>query len=219
MPVEIKFCGMTRPVDAKEAATLGARYVGAVFAGGPRRVDGARAAECFRALPAGVRRVGVFGSQSPDEIAAIAELVRLDVAQLHGDPDASAVELVRERTGGGLHVWGVARIDGADLPSGFAELVEAADAVVLDARVAGMLGGTGRTVHWAAVAERLTALRRRTPLVLAGGLTPENVRRAIDLLRPDVVDVSSGVETSPGIKDHGRMRAFSDAVRYAGANR
>jgi len=217
VPVEIKFCGMTRPVDAKEAARLGARYVGAVFAGGPRRVDGARADECFRVLPAGVRRVGVFGSQSPDEIAAIAELVRLDVAQLHGDPDASAVELVRERTG--LHVWGVARIDGADLPSDFTELVEAADAVVLDARVAGMLGGTGRTVNWAAVVERLTALRGRTPLVLAGGLTPENVRRAIDLLRPDVVDVSSGVETSPGIKDHGRMRAFSDAVRYAGANR
>lgn len=217
MPAEIKFCGMTRQADALEAATLGAGYVGAIFASGPRRIDAARAAQCFRALPRDVRRVGVFGAQSPDEIAATAHTAGLDIAQLHGDPDASAVDRVRQRTG--LLVWAVVRIEGTQLPPHVAELLACANAVVLDAKVAGALGGTGRPLRWTALADALAPMRGGAPIVLAGGLTPDNVGRAIAALGPEVVDVSSGVERAPGIKDHARMRAFADAVRHAGANR
>ena len=213
----MKFCGMTRSEDAVEAAMLGATFVGAIFAGGPRNIDAAQAARCFEGVPRGVRRVGVFATQSADAIAGIAEAAGLDVAQLHGDPDGEHVERVRNRTG--LMVWGVARIDGTRLPAHLAELVETADAVVLDARVEGVLGGTGRTLRWSGLSDALAPMRGRARIVLAGGLTPENVGRAIDALRPDVVDVSSGVESAPGIKDHARMRAFSAAVRHAGANR
>ncbi len=217
MPAELKFCGVTRAADAAEAAHLGADFVGVVFAGGPRRIDAASAAECLAPVPREVARVGVFGPQTADEIAEIAAVASLDVAQLHGDPDASAVERVRTRTG--LVVWSVVRVEGSRIPAALPELIDAADAIVLDAKIAGALGGTGRSFDWRRVADALAPMRARMRIVLAGGLTPENVVSAIDTMHPDVVDVSSGVESAPGVKDHARMRAFSDAVRHAGANR
>ena len=107
------------------------------------------------------------------------------------------------------------RLDGEQLPDDVGDLFASSDAVVLDAKVSGRLGGTGVALPWASLAARLESVRddrRPAKLVLAGGLRPENVSMAISLLRPDVVDVSSGVETAPGIKDHARMRAFRDAV-------
>lgn len=210
---EVKFCGLTRPADAEQAAALGASYAGVIFAGGPRRLTPPQAAAVLGAAGT-ARRVGVFGAVAPGEIARTADQVGLDVVQLHGDPDAAAVAAVR-RAFGGL-VWAVARCEGARLPVATAELFATADAVVLDAKVPGMLGGTGVAVPWEEIAAAVGAARGAGRLVLAGGLTPENVAEAVGALAPDVVDVSSGVESAPGIKDHDRMRAFRRAVTERG---
>ena len=215
MTVEVKFCGLTRPEDARVAVESGAAYLGVIFAGGPRLVDAERAREILSAAADGeVRRVGVFGDQDDDEIARTADRAGLDVLQLHADPDAERVREVRARTG--RTVWGVLRVAGSALPDGAADLFDAADAVVVDAKVAGALGGTGARVDWSGVRDGLAKVRGDRPLVLAGGLGPEVVAEAIAALAPRVVDVSSGVERAPGIKDHERMRAFVAAVHAAG---
>ena len=216
MAAEVKFCGLTRDLDALEAARLGAAYVGAIFAGGPRLVDVERAAANFASLPSQVRRVGVFGRQTVDEIRTAVDAAALDVVQLHGDPTESEVRAVREAVD--VAVWPVCRVEGASLPAEAERLAGAAGVLVLDAKVSGALGGTGRALPWPALATALAGLRERVPcrIVLAGGLDPDNVGRAIHLLHPDVVDVSSGVEHAPGLKDHGRMRAFMSAVQRAG---
>ena len=110
-------------------------------------------------------------------------------------------------------VWAVARADGSLLLAWTEELFHVADAVLLDARVKGRLGGTGVALEWGMLADSVAALRGRTPVVLAGGLNPGNVAEAVRLLAPDVVDVSSGVESSPGIKDYAKMKAFFDAAQ------
>jgi phosphoribosylanthranilate isomerase len=111
-------------------------------------------------------------------------------------------------------VWAALRVNGGGVPTNAAELFDTADAIVLDARVDGKLGGTGVALAWDALAPTLAPMRgRRARLVLAGGLSPGNVATAIAAVRPDVVDVSSGVESAVGEKDHGRMRAFRDAVQ------
>jgi phosphoribosylanthranilate isomerase len=115
-------------------------------------------------------------------------------------------------------VWAVQRIRGSDVPGRAVELFAVADAVVLDAHVLGELGGTGVALPWKDLRDRVHSLRAgRARLVLAGGLRAENVAAAIDLLQPDVVDVSSGIEADVGVKDYGRMRAFRDAVQAVGA--
>jgi phosphoribosylanthranilate isomerase len=124
------------------------------------------------------------------------------------------VERLRPFFGG--EVWAVIRISGTSLPENATALLTVADAVVLDAKVAGQLGGTGMSFDWDAIAKTLDRQRVRARIVLAGGLNPENVARAVSIVAPDIVDVSSGVESAPGIKDHARMRAFSDAVRRRG---
>jgi phosphoribosylanthranilate isomerase len=215
--VEIKFCGMTRPVDAREAAALGARYIGVVFAEGPRKLSDDEARVVFGAVQMGVSRVGVFGDTKPEQIATRAEALGLDVVQLHGDPKPRTIARLRKNWRG--RVWAVQRVDGVDLPPAASDLFDAADAIVLDSRVTGKLGGTGVVLPWDELRDRIAAIRTsRTRLVLAGGLTPENVARAIATMNPDVVDVSSGIEASPGVKDIDKMRAFRDAVAGASVN-
>jgi len=208
---EIKFCGMTRPEDAQYAAALGARYVGVVFAESPRQLTDERARDVFAKVPFGVSRVGVFGDTKPEQIAARAEALGLDVVQLHGDPKPRTIARVRKRWHG--QVWAVQRISDT-LPDSARDLFEAADGVVLDARVPGQLGGTGVELPWEELRDRVNLFRPpRAKLVLDGGLTPENVARAINALTPEVVDVSSGVEVMVGVNDHARMLAFRDAVQ------
>ena len=208
--VEIKFCGMTRREDADAAAALGAKYIGVVFAESPRQVSDDRAREVFAGIPLAISRVGVFGDTKPEQIAARADALGLDVVQLHGDPKPRMIARVRKRWHG--RVWAVQRISDT-LPDSARDLFEVSDGVVLDARTPDQLGGTGVTLPWEDLQERVDRFRPpRAKLVLAGGLTPENVARAIGVLRPDVVDVSSGVELMVGIKDHARMQAFRDAV-------
>lgn len=201
---------MTRPEDALEAARLGASYVGVIFAGGPRQLTPERAADVVRDVPTDVRRVGVFASQPPSTIARIVATVGLDVVQLHGSPDIERLRAVRRELSS--DVWAVLRVHGAELPSQASQLFAEADALLVDAYVPDALGGTGRMLPWSELADALQSLRQDGRLVLAGGLRPENVGEAITTLAPDIVDVSSGVESAPGIKDHHRMRAFRDAV-------
>ena len=211
--VEVKFCGLTRAEDAREAAVLGASFVGAIFAGGPRLLTPERAIEAFAGAGAGPQRVGVFGADSTARTADIAAAVGRDVRQVHGDPRAADILDMRARFDG--EIWAAARASGSLLPDWAEELFREADAVLLDAHVAGQLGGTGVALDWGALARSVNDLRGDTPVVLAGGLKPANVAEAIRQLAPEVVDVSSGVESAPGIKDYASMRAFINAARLA----
>jgi phosphoribosylanthranilate isomerase len=200
----IKICGITRPEDARAAAEAGADAVGFVLAPSPRRADRGRAAALAEAAgPA--RRVGVFVDASREEIVEAAECFGLHLAQLCGDEtEALAVGLP-------LPVIRAVQLGSrADLER--ASTYPAA-AFLLDAPRRGTLrGGTGRGFD-PAMADDLPWPRDRT--VVAGGLTAANVEAAILHLRPGAVDVSSGVESSPGVKDAARMRAFVAAVRRA----
>jgi len=208
---EVKFCGLTRPEDARAASELGARYVGVIFAGGPRNLDTSRARDVLDGAGAGVARVGVFGGGDAAAIARIAREARLDIVQLHADPTVAQVQAVADGTG--ARVWAVVRVSGDLAPDDFQELWEASDALVLDSKAKGALGGTGVAFDWGAV-EQAARVHAR-PLVVAGGLTAANVALAIETLSADIVDVSSGVELSPGIKDHRLMQEFMDAVGRA----
>lgn len=211
--VEVKFCGLTRPADAAEAVALGAGYVGAIFAGGPREITPEAAREVLRpAAGTGVRRVGVFGSQSVSEILRIASVAELDIVQLsYGGSSEHWIGLRAAYSGG---VWAVAHVaDAVAVDAAATWFNDGIDAVVLDAAVAGKLGGTGVALDWTAVSPAVQRLRATGRVVLAGGLRPENVATALDVVAVDIVDVSSGVESAPGIKDPSRMRAFAEAVR------
>ena len=212
MATDVKICGLTRSVDAEYADANGAAYLGVIFAGGPRERTPMHARDTLAGRRA--RRVGVFAAQPVDAIATLVEMVGLQVIQLHAEPSPARVQELRAATG--AEVWAVLRSADGTLPDGIEALCDTADALVIDALVPGGLGGSGVAVPWLRLGESLDALDYHPRIVLAGGLTPENVAEAIDYVAPSVVDVSSGVESSPGIKDHARIRAFIAAVRSAG---
>lgn len=206
---------MTRPEDASAAARLGAAYVGAIFATSPRQVDEPTARAIFGAAGSGIAKVAVFSGGAIEDIAAIAERVSADLIQLHGDIGPATIEALRARFPG--KIWAVATVD----PDGtlgnphLDELAREADAILFDTRVSGKAGGTGVTFNWQELVGTVERLRHETSVVLAGGLDAGNVADAVRTLHPDVVDVSSGVEAGPGIKDHSRMLAFVEAARSA----
>ena len=212
--VEIKFCGLTRAEDAAQAVVLDAAYVGVIFAGGPRMLSEAAARDVLApAAGTATLRVGVLGQQSVAESLRIADAVGLDVLQLsYGEERSRRVGLRSEFRG---RIWAVAHVKpGAAVVDDFAQWFDdGIDAVVLDAAVAGQLGGTGVALDWQAVAPAVQQLQSRGRVVLAGGLRPTNVADAVALVHPDVVDVSSGVESAPGIKNPELVRAFALAAR------
>lgn len=207
MPVRAKICGLTRPEDAAAAVAAGASYLGVVFAGGPRRVTVARAAE-IAAMGGSVPVIGVYGDQPVEEILRISAEAGLTGAQLHGSyTRAAAVELRRR----GLRVWRVVRIaEPGDLDALDAAALDA-DAVLVEPRVLHAAGGTGVPLDMSVAREARSRLAGRT-MVLAGGLTPATVGEALALVRPEVVDVSSGVESLPGKKDPEKIARFMEAV-------
>lgn len=212
--MRVKLCGMTRPDDVAAAVALGADYVGVIFAGGPRMLTVPRAREVLEPARGRVAAVGVFGSGSAARIGQMARAAGVDVVQLHGDPAAADVDAMRSEFAG--PVWAAYRMGGTMVGAGGQALFAVADAVVLDARDADVLGGSGKRLPWAELGPAISPLRAgRAALVLAGGLDASNVEEAVRLLKPDVVDVSSGIESAPGIKDHGRMRAYVDAAHAA----
>lgn len=210
----IKFCGLTRAEDARVAALLGASHIGAIFVDNSRRrVTPDTARLVFDAAGPDVMRVGVFSCSRLSEIGTIARHTELDVVQLHAVQSAMEIQALRNEFSG--PVWAVLGVD-ADrprLPAGAAEIAEAADAVVFDTSAGGSTGGTGRTFGWAELAADAHAIAGHRTIVLAGGLNPANVNEAVRIFSPAMVDVSSGVEQSPGIKDHDLMSAFANAVR------
>jgi len=212
-PPAVKVCGLTRPQDAAAAAEAGARYLGIILApGGRRTVAPGDGAVIFGDL--NVQRAGVFVNAGPDELRRAADAARLDVLQLHGD---EAPELAAALRGEGFTVWKALRPrSGDELSAGLVHYAGAVDAILLDGYSAEARGGTGTAFDWHAAAGRLGELPPKTMLVAAGGLRPENVAEAASILRPQVVDVSSGVESAPGVKDHAAIRAFTAAVRALG---
>ncbi|MCE3004596.1 MAG: phosphoribosylanthranilate isomerase [Xanthomonadaceae bacterium] len=208
--VRIKLCGMTRIEDARAAAELGADAVGLVFAaGGPRALDPARGAAIARALPPLVTRVALFLDQDADFIARVLATVPVELLQFHGREDAAFC-----RAFGKPWLKVVPMADVVEVPA-FAAAYPDAAGFVLDSHGAGAAGGSGRTVDWSRAAAAVATVPR--PLLLAGGLRPENVNAAVTAVKPWAVDASSGVEASPGIKDHARMAAFIDEVRRGSA--
>lgn len=209
----VKFCGLTRREDALRADSLGARYGGVILApGGKRSV----APDLARALLAGttLSRVGVFVDAGVETVLHDAEVVGLDVLQLHGGETPETIAALREA--GEWTIWKAVRPRSA---SDFLEALDryggVADALLLDGWSPTAAGGTGASFPWEEIAGVLSFLPPSIGLVVAGGLGPSNVARAISLLRPAAVDVSSGVESAPGAKDPAAMAAFIEAVRHA----
>ena len=216
---QVKICGLTRAEDAAHASAIGAAYIGVILAGGPRVLDIAHAGAVLGPVRHNLRRVAVFGDQSVEKILQTTEALALDVVQLHHTANVDVASRVM-RTG--RIVWPVIRLAGTTLPVHAASLAALTGWLVLDTFVAGQLGGTGQALDWSGLVQSLEALRWAHPnvrIVLAGGLTPANVGQAIELLSPDVVDVSSGIEQSPGIKDWSAMQAFANAVLTTTGNR
>lgn len=205
--VEAKVCGLTRPEDAAAAVAAGADYLGVVFASGPRVVTAGQAAAIVAAA-AGRPVLGVFGAQPVDEIRRLRDAAGLGGAQLHGPYSTRDAERLRLE---GLLVWRVVRLAAEGDLDALAPAAEGADALLIEPRVSGADGGTGVELPLALAVRARERMRGR--MVLAGGLRPETVAGAVGLVRPDVVDVSSGVEILPGIKDLQKMARFLEAVR------
>jgi phosphoribosylanthranilate isomerase len=202
----VKLCGMTRLEDAELAAELGAWAIGFIlWPHSKRHVDPGVAAGIARAVRRRVETVGVFVNQPLDEVEAVADAIGVTHVQLHGDEGPAFCAAVRERTG--CRVIKALRIGSA------ADLRDAAryhtDLQLLDSSVRGLRGGSGETWDWELAAQR----RSDVPVLLSGGLTPDNVAAGIAAVRPFGVDVASGVEASPGIKDPDKMAAFVRAAQ------
>ena len=207
----VKICGMTRVADVRAAVAAGADAIGLVFAAeSRRRVTPAAAARLVRWLPSSVAAVGVFVNEPQDRMAATARRCRLSWLQLHGEETPADCRRARQRTG--LRIIKAIRIGAAADVSTVAAYRGAVDAILLDAAVAGARGGTGRSFDWRWVTG---AKRVEIPTILSGGLKPETVARAVRLVRPAGVDVSSGVERRPGLKDPVKVAAFIRAARQA----
>lgn len=202
----IKFCGMTRGEDAELAVSLGAWAIGLIlWPGSKRAADPAVAEAIARSVRRKVEVVGVFVNQSLDDVERLADLIGLTIVQLHGDEGPAYANEVARRTGAK-----VIKAQSVRLASDVVA-VQAfhTDFHLLDAHREGLRGGTGETFEWSMLSRR----RSDVPLILAGGLTPENVAEAIEAVHPWGVDVASGVESAPGVKDHEKMKAFAEAVR------
>lgn len=201
----IKFCGLARPEDVDEAVALGVDMIGLVFAvQSPRRLELSVARQLRERIPASIRTVALFMDSPREQIETSIAAVRPDVLQFHGQEDEDFC------TRFGLPYYkamGMAGVRADDLTRQLARW-PSADALLLDGHAAGEPGGSGQGFDW-------QVLTGRNPprFLLAGGLDAGNVTRAIELAQPWGVDVSSGIESSPGIKSTERMRAFVQAVR------
>lgn len=210
--MEVKICGVCRPEDARAAAAAGADYVGVILSPGfSRSQDVDQAARIFAAA-GNLRRVGVFVDAAPADVAALARTLALDTVQLHGAERAEDVDALRRATG--IAVWKAIRPRSADELAALAATYATADALLLEGWRPGVVGGAGVRAPWEALSAARRALGARR-LVLAGGLDPGNVARAVATLRPHVVDVSSGVEDGPGRKSAEAIAAFVAAARAA----
>lgn len=199
---DIKICGLTREEDVDLACALGAAYLGFNFASvSPRRVSLGTARDLSRAARPGVARVGVFVDESREEIRDAIGAAGLDLVQIHRPLAAGDLEAIPRP------VIAVERVSGRQIEASPASLLARCRCVLLDT-AGGRAGGTGIAFDWSALAGRSWPV----PVILAGGLHAGNVAEAIARVHPAAVDVASGVESSPGIKDESKMRLFFEAV-------
>lgn len=200
--VRSKICGITRIQDALAAVEAGADAIGFVFyAKSPRAVTFEQARAIVKALPPFVTTVGLFVNASDQELQEILGAVPLDLLQFHGDESAEECERWQRPYIKAL------RVKAGDDIVAACEAYPGASGILLDAYVEGIPGGTGEAFDWSLIPQGLSK-----PIILAGGLTPDNVAKAVARVRPYAVDVSGGVEASKGIKDHGKIQAFIKAV-------
>ena len=207
----IKICGLTRAEDVKAAVSFGADAIGFVFTDSPRRISAETAIRLSASIPEGVLRVGLFLNQNKSEIDQVINSVTLDVLQFHGN------ETQQDCNAFGLPWLKAVVMNSSESVSMAESEFSGAMGLLLDGHSAGKRGGSGKVFDWTLSAPAAM------PLWLAGGLNAGNVAQAIRIVRPYAVDVSSGVETEPGIKDAASIRAFINAVRdveneYANAN-
>jgi phosphoribosylanthranilate isomerase len=199
----IKICGIREPAHARVAARAGADAIGLVFhAASPRAVDVASAQAIVAALPPFVASVGLFVDAEESRVRDVLARVPLDLLQFHGDEPPEYCERFNRP-----YLRAVRMAEGVDLLE-WARRFPHAKALLLDAHVPGEPGGTGRTFDWGRIPRQLPV-----PIVLSGGLTPENVAEAIRAVRPWAVDVSSGVESSRGVKDPAKIVQFIAGAR------
>mgnify|MGYP001816591352 CR=1 FL=1 len=197
----VKICGITRPQDVDAAVSAGADALGFVFTHRSKRhVTIGAARELVARVPAFVSRVGLFMDQEAHDVAAVLSEVPLSLLQFHGRESGAFCSRF------GLPYIKALDVAGATAP-GLAQEYAGAAALLLDSHEAGAPGGTGKTFDWTAIPEL------PKPLVLAGGLNPENVRRAVASVAPWAVDVSSGVEDAPGVKNEGKMIEFINEAK------
>jgi phosphoribosylanthranilate isomerase len=203
--IKVKVCGITNVEDALSAVELGADAVGFVFAGSPRQVDPDAAKAIIGALPASVAKVGVFVDDDADQILRVIRYCAIDTVQLHGKEAPAVCEIFMPRVMKALRVRDERSLDG------LGAYVGKTAGLVLDTFSQEREGGTGTTFDWSLA---LKAKRVGLPIILAGGLNPQNVRTALETVRPYGVDVSSGVEARPGRKSRPLMKAFIEQVRH-----
>jgi phosphoribosylanthranilate isomerase len=209
--VRVKICGITRREDAELAVELGAWAIGLIFhEPSPRRADPPEAAAIGAEFRRQAEVVGVFVNRDLGEVAEIAEACSLTMLQLHGDEGPVYCDEIRRRTG--LKVMKAARVrDAASLQALGA--FRNVDFHLVDAHHPDLFGGTGETFDW----DLLRGRRSKVPLVLSGGLTPDNVHDAIVAVQPWAVDTASGTEASPGVKDPAKVQAFIRAAELVTA--
>jgi phosphoribosylanthranilate isomerase len=200
----VKICGITNAGDARVAADAGADAVGVIFAESPRRVGVEEARRISIALPENVIRVGVFVDEEPVEILGISREVGLDLAQLHGDETPETVTALREA---GVKVMKALRVESSATLEALDEFE--ADLFLLDAYSARVRGGTGERFDWGVA----KSLKGRDNIVISGGLSPENVREAVEFFEPFGVDASSSLEDGPGRKNGELVRRFVLAAK------
>jgi len=199
--VIVKICGITRPQDAERAVALGATAIGFIFwPSSPRRVGLEAARSIGQLVPASVLKVGVFVDAPAAEIARTVGEAGLDAVQLHGSESPDLVRGVEAR---------VIKAVALGSPDAEAQIAQwTGTTLLLDAHDPVRHGGTGRVVDW----DRAASLARLHEVILAGGLNPENVAEAVRRVRPAGIDVSSGVEQTPGVKDLVKLAALFDAL-------
>ena len=199
--IKVKVCGITNAEDALAAVELGADALGFVFAPSPRQVTRQQVADIVAKLPPFVCKVGVFADSSLQEVAETLQSCGLDLAQLHGSETPGFCQALFPRV---IKAFRVKDESVLDLLPRYK-----ASAYLLDSYHEALKGGTGQSFNW----EIARKARRYGRIVLSGGLTPENVRQAITEVQPFAIDVSSGVESRPGVKDHAKLRAFLEAAK------
>lgn len=205
--MKVKICGVCRPDDARSVARAGADYLGVILAPRGRRQQTPEGASKIFQSAANLKRVGVFADQSAGEVAVLASHLQLNVIQLHGRESATFVAEIADRTG--CTVWKTVWLKTADdLEDAIGSYGESAHGLLFDAPYGDQSGGTGMLFDWKLAVDARMMIPTKVQMIVGGGLKPENVRAAVELMRPDIVDVASGVEIRIGEKSTDRIDAF-----------